>query len=111
MKKLFLLALLFSASFMRSQSDLVFNKVLLLKLSPYTAIVVPSGKTWKIEFISDDGSTVSNYSIILNGQTFISKNQNAIWVPELTPVLAGKSEYNYAPGINISVLEFNIVPK
>jgi len=99
-----------------SQSNLIFNQVLLLTLENQgETYTVPPGKTWKIEHASNRTAANTSISILLDNKVFLLNQVNlsgiggALWVPEGTEIKYNTINGSYqAPAETVSVLEFNI---
>jgi len=102
-----------------SQSNLIFNQVLLLNLERGgTAHIVPQGKTWKIEHASNQIGSGRGVSILVNGKSYPLNQINmsslgAVWLPEGTEInwdsqTSGSASSALYPANMISMLEFNI---
>ena len=117
------LTLFFITSSITAQNNLVFNKVLTIKLISGQTAEVPEGKTWKIESTSiGTGGTSANQVFYLNkdivdyGEPLTQPQENwvvnygssrNIWLQEGT-ILRGTG--NVTAGAKFSIIEFNIEP-
>ena len=108
------LVLFFITTSITAQNNLVFNKVLVFKISNGNSVEVPSGKTWKIENIKSDsngGITIEKSSVdygdpITNNYFFQNSGSgNNTWLQEGT-IINGRT----SSGEVYSILEFNIEP-
>ena len=102
---------------LNAQNNLVYNQTINLELNQGQEVVVPEGKTWKIEFINvEDPNGINSFNIgILNslGQYNIHTVHTAantiadahlIWLKEGSKIIA------VGDPVFVSALEFNIVP-
>ena len=107
MKKLITLALIIGTTTLtNAQSNLVFNQALIVKLTSSTEQIVPEGKVWKVESMSEAGGNIlvndSEWAIGVNGSF---RNMPA-WFPAGTSLKRpGSGSISYY----LSVLEFNVV--
>ena len=111
MKKLITLALIVGATTLtQAQSNLVFNQVLNFKVSISVSATVPEGKVWKVEHNNSGDLLVDKvdvaYGSPLNNDSFVgtSEGHNAIWFSE------GAVLKTNSGSVNLSILEFNVVP-
>ena len=107
MKKLITLVLIISTTaIIQAQSNLVFNQALIVKLTSSTEQIVPEGKVWKVESMSEAGGNIlvndSEWALAVGGSF---RNMPA-WFPAGTSLKrpGSGSISNY-----LSVLEFNVV--
>lgn len=116
MKKI-VFGLLVTMGMLNAQNNLVYNQTINLELNQGQEVVVPEGKTWKIEFINvEDPNGINSFNIgILNssGQYNIHTVHTAantiadahlIWLKEGSKIIA------VGDPVFVSALEFNIVP-
>lgn len=116
MKKI-VFGFLMTMGMLNAQNNLVYNQTINLELNPAQEVVVPEGKTWKIEFINvEDPNGVNSFDIgILNssGQYNIHTIYTAantiadahlIWLKEGSKIIA------VGDAVFVSALEFTIVP-
>tara|TARA_B110000902_G_scaffold144298_1_gene166307 strand:+ start:514 stop:1278 length:765 start_codon:yes stop_codon:yes gene_type:complete len=117
------LALFFITSSITAQNNLVFNKVLTIKLISGQTAEVPEGKTWKIESTSIGTGTTGAPSIFYLNKDIVDYGDpltqpqekwnvdyggsSNIWLQEGT-ILRGTG--NATQGIKFSIIEFNIEP-
>lgn len=124
MRKLIVIASLFSLVSMVAQGNLQFNQTLLLSTTQASNVLlgtVPAGKVWKIEgygteasgyyecSFSFNGSNVAfragSVSIYNSGYTYASEPKGS-WLPAGTTLYSlGCNYYRW-----VSIMEFNIVP-
>ena len=106
MKKLIFIALLIAPLLNHAQSELVLNKVLLVKLTA-GGVTVPAGKVWKVEHsITSLTPGTSDYFTINDDEYYVSHRTGTtfpIWLPAGTIVKTGRNIET------LSVLEFNLV--
>ena len=116
MKKI-VFGLLITIGMLNAQNNLVYNQTINLELNQGQEVVIPEGKTWKIEFINvEDPNGINSFNIgILNssGQynihtVYTAANTIAsahlIWLKEGSKIIAGGNP------VFVSALEFNVVP-
>lgn len=116
MKKI-VFGLLMTMGMLNAQNNLVYNQTINLELNLGQEVVVPEGKTWKIEFIDvEEPNGINSFQIgILNssGQYNIHvvytvantiADAHLIWLKEGSKIIGGGTP------VFVSALEFNIVP-
>jgi hypothetical protein len=117
------LALFFITSSITAQNNLVFNKVLTIKLISGQTAEVPEGKTWKIESTSDGSGTPGSRTVFYLNKDIVDYGDpltqtqetwniyyggsSNIWLQEGT-ILRGTG--NATQGLKFSIIEFNIEP-
>jgi hypothetical protein len=108
--------LIFLASSITAQNNLVFNKVILLKIVRGVTETVPDGKTWKVMHANNGRGANAANVIKLNGAYQIINQMNmstigSLWLPAGTTV--GYAEGSGTDAVStklLSIMEFNIEP-
>jgi hypothetical protein len=100
-----------------AQSNLVFNSVKFITLtcvsngcSLDTTIVIPAGKTWKIESAAGEGGKLKLNGMIIHYSSS-GPYHFPIWLPEGIYQFRAESNSSFdIPKLSFSLLEFNITP-